>query len=98
MGSMANVCCQGGDLSCAVQAAEAGQSRCSPLLRRPVRTQSVIDQSDMYTHVLSALTEKKVSDCRQLLWTEGLGTDPWKGLRKLGLRTAGYSGRTHVGN
>nr|KAF6330874.1 regulator of MON1-CCZ1 [Myotis myotis] len=40
-------------------AAEAGQSRCSPLLRRPVRTQAVIDQSDMYTHVLSALTEKK---------------------------------------
>ncbi|XP_045429839.1 regulator of MON1-CCZ1 complex isoform X2 [Pipistrellus kuhlii] len=40
-------------------AAEAGQSRCSPLLRRPMRTQAVIDQSDMYTHVLSALTEKK---------------------------------------
>uniref|UniRef100_A0A480PUK1 Regulator of MON1-CCZ1 complex isoform 1 n=1 Tax=Sus scrofa TaxID=9823 RepID=A0A480PUK1_PIG len=41
-------------------AMEAGQSRSSPLLRRPVRTQAVVDQSDMYTHVLSAFTEKKV--------------------------------------
>uniref|UniRef100_A0A8C7BFN8 Regulator of MON1-CCZ1 n=1 Tax=Neovison vison TaxID=452646 RepID=A0A8C7BFN8_NEOVI len=40
-------------------ALEAGQSRSSPLLRRPVRTQAVIDQSDMYTHVLSVFTEKK---------------------------------------
>ncbi|ELK05701.1 hypothetical protein PAL_GLEAN10023158 [Pteropus alecto] len=40
-------------------AVEAGQSRSSPLLKRPVRTQAVIDQSDMYTHVLSAFTEKK---------------------------------------
>uniref|UniRef100_A0A8D0YWA4 Regulator of MON1-CCZ1 n=1 Tax=Sus scrofa TaxID=9823 RepID=A0A8D0YWA4_PIG len=40
-------------------AMEAGQSRSSPLLRRPVRTQAVVDQSDMYTHVLSAFTEKK---------------------------------------
>nr|XP_025742188.1 regulator of MON1-CCZ1 complex isoform X2 [Callorhinus ursinus] len=39
-------------------ALEAGQSRSSPLLRRPVRTQAVIDQSDMYTHVLSVFTEK----------------------------------------
>ncbi|KAF6303186.1 regulator of MON1-CCZ1 [Rhinolophus ferrumequinum] len=40
-------------------AVEAGQSRSSPLLKRPVRTQAVIDQSDMYTHVLSVFTEKK---------------------------------------
>lgn len=40
-------------------ALEAGQSRSSPLLKRPVRTQAVIDQSDMYTHVLSVFTEKK---------------------------------------
>ncbi|KAF5919216.1 hypothetical protein HPG69_003856 [Diceros bicornis minor] len=40
-------------------AVETGQSRSSPLLRRPVRTQAVVDQSDMYTHVLSAFTEKK---------------------------------------
>ncbi|XP_020824408.1 regulator of MON1-CCZ1 complex [Phascolarctos cinereus] len=36
-----------------------GQSRSNPLLKRPVRTQAVIDQSDMYTHVLSVFTEKK---------------------------------------
>ncbi|XP_058133534.1 regulator of MON1-CCZ1 complex isoform X2 [Dasypus novemcinctus] len=41
-------------------AVEAGQSRSSPLLRRPVRTQAVVDQSDMYTHVLSVFTEKKM--------------------------------------
>ncbi|KAG5195633.1 hypothetical protein JEQ12_011928 [Ovis aries] len=40
-------------------AMEAGQSRSVPLLRRPVRTQAVVDQSDMYTHVLSVFTEKK---------------------------------------
>uniref|UniRef100_A0ABI7WHN7 Regulator of MON1-CCZ1 n=1 Tax=Felis catus TaxID=9685 RepID=A0ABI7WHN7_FELCA len=40
-------------------AVEAGPSRCSPLLKRPVRTQAVVDQSDMYTHVLSVFTEKK---------------------------------------
>ncbi|XP_061026372.1 regulator of MON1-CCZ1 complex isoform X3 [Eubalaena glacialis] len=40
-------------------ALEVGQSRSGPLLRRPVRTQAVVDQSDMYTHVLSAFTEKK---------------------------------------
>uniref|UniRef100_A0A7N4P142 Regulator of MON1-CCZ1 n=1 Tax=Sarcophilus harrisii TaxID=9305 RepID=A0A7N4P142_SARHA len=38
---------------------ETGQSRSNPLLKRPVRTQAVIDQSDMYTHVLSVFTEKK---------------------------------------
>nr|XP_014426016.1 regulator of MON1-CCZ1 complex isoform X3 [Pelodiscus sinensis] len=38
---------------------ETGQSRGNPLLKRPVRTQAVIDQSDMYTHVLSVFTEKK---------------------------------------
>ncbi|XP_052516335.1 regulator of MON1-CCZ1 complex-like [Budorcas taxicolor] len=42
-----------------VQAMEAGQSRSGPLLRRPVRTQAVVDHSDMYTHVLSVFTEKK---------------------------------------
>ncbi|KAM9225391.1 regulator of MON1-CCZ1 complex isoform 3-T3 [Dugong dugon] len=40
-------------------AAEAGQSRSNPLLKRPVRTQAVVDQSDMYTHVLSVFTDKK---------------------------------------
>ncbi|XP_073068989.1 regulator of MON1-CCZ1 complex isoform X5 [Manis javanica] len=40
-------------------AVEAGQSRNSPLLKRPVRTQAVVDQSDLYTHVLSVFTEKK---------------------------------------
>ncbi|XP_029446993.1 regulator of MON1-CCZ1 complex [Rhinatrema bivittatum] len=40
-------------------AVEAGQSRGNPPLKRPLRTQAVIDQSDMYTHVLSVFTEKK---------------------------------------
>ncbi|XP_007448664.1 PREDICTED: uncharacterized protein C18orf8 homolog isoform X3 [Lipotes vexillifer] len=40
-------------------ALEAGQSRSGPFLRRPARTQAVVDQSDMYTHVLSAFAEKK---------------------------------------
>lgn len=44
-----------------LQVVEAGLSRNNPLLKRPVRTQAVIDQSDMYTHVLSVFTEKKVS-------------------------------------
>uniref|UniRef100_A0A8D0DQK5 Regulator of MON1-CCZ1 n=1 Tax=Salvator merianae TaxID=96440 RepID=A0A8D0DQK5_SALMN len=38
---------------------ESGQSRSNPPPKRPVRTQAVIDQSDMYTHVLSVFTEKK---------------------------------------
>nr|XP_058896840.1 regulator of MON1-CCZ1 complex isoform X2 [Kogia breviceps] len=41
-------------------ALEAGQSRSGPFLRRPARTQAVVDQSDMYTHVLSAFAEKKM--------------------------------------
>uniref|UniRef100_A0AAR2M047 Mic1 domain-containing protein n=1 Tax=Pygocentrus nattereri TaxID=42514 RepID=A0AAR2M047_PYGNA len=41
-------------------AMESGPSRFSNSYKRPVRTQAVIDQSDMYTHVLSAFTEKKV--------------------------------------
>ncbi|RXM36082.1 hypothetical protein EOD39_12265 [Acipenser ruthenus] len=40
-------------------AVETGQSRGNPAQKRPVRTQAVIDQSDMYTHVLSVFTEKK---------------------------------------
>uniref|UniRef100_A0A8C6XE53 Regulator of MON1-CCZ1 n=1 Tax=Naja naja TaxID=35670 RepID=A0A8C6XE53_NAJNA len=40
-------------------ALETGQSRGNPPPKRPVRTQAVIDQSDMYTHVLSIFTEKK---------------------------------------
>ncbi|XP_034981328.2 regulator of MON1-CCZ1 complex isoform X2 [Zootoca vivipara] len=40
-------------------ALETGQSRSNPPPKRPVRTQAVIDQSDMYTHVLSVFTEKK---------------------------------------
>ncbi|ETE68088.1 putative protein C18orf8 [Ophiophagus hannah] len=46
---------EGGSLS----ALETGQSRGNPPPKRPVRTQAVIDQSDMYTHVLSIFTEKK---------------------------------------
>lgn len=38
---------------------ESGASRGSSTQKRPVRTQAVIDQSDMYTHVLSVFTEKK---------------------------------------
>ncbi|KAI1889401.1 hypothetical protein AGOR_G00179480 [Albula goreensis] len=40
-------------------AVESGPSRGSAAQKRPVRTQAVIDQSDMYTHVLSAFTERK---------------------------------------
>uniref|UniRef100_W5L9D5 Regulator of MON1-CCZ1 n=1 Tax=Astyanax mexicanus TaxID=7994 RepID=W5L9D5_ASTMX len=40
-------------------ALESGPSRFSSSYKRPVRTQAVIDQSDMYTHVLSAFTENK---------------------------------------
>lgn len=40
-------------------AVESGQSRSIVTQKRPVRTQAVIDQSDMYTHVLSVITEKK---------------------------------------
>ncbi|XP_051878697.1 regulator of MON1-CCZ1 complex isoform X2 [Pristis pectinata] len=40
-------------------AMESGASRSSSTQKRPVRTQAVIDQSDMYTHVLSVFTEKK---------------------------------------
>lgn len=40
-------------------ALESGPSRLSNSSKRPVRTQAVIDQSDMYTHVFSAFTEKK---------------------------------------
>ncbi|KAF3703883.1 putative protein C18orf8 Colon cancer-associated protein Mic1 [Channa argus] len=40
-------------------AMESGPSRGSAAQKRPVRTQAVIDQSDMYTHVLSSFTEKK---------------------------------------
>ncbi|KAG5851249.1 hypothetical protein ANANG_G00091060 [Anguilla anguilla] len=40
-------------------AVESGPSRGGITHRRPVRTQAVIDQSDMYTHVLSVFTERK---------------------------------------
>uniref|UniRef100_A0A3B5KUC5 Uncharacterized protein n=1 Tax=Xiphophorus couchianus TaxID=32473 RepID=A0A3B5KUC5_9TELE len=40
-------------------AVESGPSRGGGAQKRPVRTQAVIDQSDMYTHVLSAFTERK---------------------------------------
>uniref|UniRef100_A0A8C9SSH7 Regulator of MON1-CCZ1 n=1 Tax=Scleropages formosus TaxID=113540 RepID=A0A8C9SSH7_SCLFO len=40
-------------------AVECGPSRGSTAHKRPVRTQAVIDQSDMYTHVLSLFTERK---------------------------------------
>ncbi|XP_032875426.1 regulator of MON1-CCZ1 complex [Amblyraja radiata] len=42
-----------------ILAMESGASRGSSTQKRPVRTQAVIDQSDMYTHVLSVFTEKK---------------------------------------
>lgn len=45
------------------QAMEAGPSRSSTTYKRPVRTQAVIDQSDMYTHVLSDFTEKVNKHC-----------------------------------
>ncbi|KAJ0059836.1 hypothetical protein NL108_013759 [Boleophthalmus pectinirostris] len=41
------------------QAMESGARGGSAAQKRPIRTQAVIDQSDMYTHVLSAFTEKK---------------------------------------
>ncbi|KAM6953239.1 regulator of MON1-CCZ1 complex [Aplochiton taeniatus] len=40
-------------------AMESGPSRGHASQKRPVRTQAVIDQSDMYTHVLSSFTERK---------------------------------------
>nr|XP_057916568.1 regulator of MON1-CCZ1 complex-like isoform X1 [Doryrhamphus excisus] len=40
-------------------AMESGPARGSAAQKRPIRTQAVIDQSDMYTHVLSAFTERK---------------------------------------
>ncbi|XP_071184568.1 regulator of MON1-CCZ1 complex-like isoform X2 [Salvelinus alpinus] len=40
-------------------ATESGPSRGSAAREWPVRTQAVIDQSDMYTHVLSSFSEKK---------------------------------------
>uniref|UniRef100_A0A672LY72 Uncharacterized protein n=1 Tax=Sinocyclocheilus grahami TaxID=75366 RepID=A0A672LY72_SINGR len=43
-------------------AMESGPSRSSTSYKKPVRTQAVIDQSDMYTHVLSDFTEKKVNN------------------------------------
>lgn len=38
----------------------AGPGRGGTAPKCPVRTQAVIDQSDMYTHVLSSFTERKV--------------------------------------
>ncbi|KAG2458286.1 RMC1 protein, partial [Polypterus senegalus] len=40
-------------------AVESGLTRGNTSQKRPIRTQAVIDQSDMYTHVLSVFTEKK---------------------------------------
>ncbi|XP_053715095.1 regulator of MON1-CCZ1 complex [Synchiropus splendidus] len=40
-------------------AMESAPARGAATVKRPVRTQAVVDQSDMYTHVLSAFTEKK---------------------------------------
>ncbi|XP_012679166.1 regulator of MON1-CCZ1 complex [Clupea harengus] len=40
-------------------AMESGPSRSSASHKKPLRTQAVVDQSDMYTHVLSAFTERK---------------------------------------
>lgn len=56
--------CKNGLFFLSPQAMESGPSRSSTSYKRPVRTQAVIDQSDMYTHVLSDFTEKKVNeDC-----------------------------------
>ncbi|XP_053323935.1 regulator of MON1-CCZ1 complex [Spea bombifrons] len=40
-------------------AVETSQGRSNALLKRPVRGQAVVDQSDMYTHVLSVFTDLK---------------------------------------
>ncbi|XP_004635833.1 uncharacterized protein C18orf8 homolog isoform X1 [Octodon degus] len=40
-------------------AVESGQSRSNLPLKRPVRTQAVVDQSEVYTHVLSPFAENK---------------------------------------
>ncbi|KAM7369561.1 hypothetical protein PAMP_010878 [Pampus punctatissimus] len=40
-------------------AMESGPGRGNAAQKRPIRTQAVIDQSDMYTHVLSSFTERK---------------------------------------
>ncbi|XP_018422251.1 PREDICTED: uncharacterized protein C18orf8 homolog isoform X3 [Nanorana parkeri] len=40
-------------------AVETSQGRSNALVKRPVRGQAVIDQSDMYTHVLSVFTDLK---------------------------------------
>ncbi|XP_077208716.1 regulator of MON1-CCZ1 complex isoform X3 [Paroedura picta] len=48
-------------------ALEIGQSRSNPPPKQPVRTQAVIDQSDIYTHVLSVFTEKKEQHCGDVL-------------------------------
>uniref|UniRef100_A0A8C5PF98 Regulator of MON1-CCZ1 n=1 Tax=Leptobrachium leishanense TaxID=445787 RepID=A0A8C5PF98_9ANUR len=40
-------------------AMESGPGRSNAILKRPVRGQAVIDQSDMYTHVLSVFTDLK---------------------------------------
>ncbi|XP_077365589.1 regulator of MON1-CCZ1 complex [Festucalex cinctus] len=40
-------------------AVDAGPTRGGGVHKRPIRSQAVIDQSDMYTHVLSAFTERK---------------------------------------
>lgn len=41
-------------------AVESGQNRGSSLMKRSPQTQAIIDQSDMYTHVLSLFTEKEL--------------------------------------
>ncbi|KAJ1191162.1 hypothetical protein NDU88_000478 [Pleurodeles waltl] len=41
-------------------AVESGQNRGSSLMKRSPQTQAIIDQSDMYTHVLSVFTEKEL--------------------------------------
>ncbi|MEE6464226.1 hypothetical protein FKM82_006215 [Ascaphus truei] len=48
-------------------AVETSQGRSNPLLKRPVRSQAVIDQSDMYTLVLSVFTEKKEAPHRFII-------------------------------
>lgn len=71
-----NVSLSAGDVSIrdglCLQAMESGASRGGTAQRRPVRTQAVIDQSDMYTHVLSSFTERKV--CEHTM-TEAAHTD-----------------------
>ncbi|CAJ0930003.1 unnamed protein product, partial [Ranitomeya imitator] len=48
-------------------AVESSQGRSNAMVKRPVRGQAVIDQSDMYTHVLSVFTDLKEAPHRFII-------------------------------